>query len=65
MSKTITFYLHVKDVMRDYALALNYETKKELANAYNRYSKDSDYEILSMHSMEVETNVINPKELVY
>lgn len=63
MSRTTTYYLHVKDVMRGYSLALNYETMIELRDAYNRYSKDNDYEVLSMHSTIIETDVINPKEL--
>lgn len=63
MSKTITYYLHVKDVLKGTAFALNYATKKELESAYNRYSKDTDYKVLSMHSMEVSTNVILPNEL--
>ena len=63
MSKTMTYYLHVKDVMRDFPLALNYDTKRELALAYDRYSKDTDYEVLSMHSMQIDTNVIKPEEL--
>lgn len=64
MSMVKTYWLHVKDVMRDSVLALDYETRRELAHAYNRYSKDTDYEVLSMHSTKIETDVIQPKELI-
>lgn len=63
MGKTVTYYLHVRDIMRGYSLALNYETKKELAIAYNRYLHDDDYEILSMHSTTIETDVIDLEEI--
>lgn len=63
MSKITTYFLNVKDVMRNYALSLNYDTKKELANAYNHYSNDSDYEVLSMHSTQIVTDSIQLREL--
>lgn len=64
MDKINKYYLHVKDVMRDYVFALDYESLEELASAYGKYSKDSDYEIVSMHSMCVETTVIMPRDLI-
>lgn len=63
MSKITTYYLIVKDVMRGSVMALEYSTYKELAEGYNRYSKDNDYEVLTMHSTSIETVVIRPEEL--
>lgn len=63
MSKTTTYFLNVKDVMRGYSLSLDYETMRELAEAYNRYSNDTDYEVLSMHSTQIATDIIQPEKL--
>lgn len=59
----MTYWLNVKDVMRNDTFSLSYETKEDLAKAYKRYSEDTDYEVVSMHSTKIETNVISPKEL--
>ena len=63
MSKITTYFLNVKDVMRGHSISLNYETMRELAEAYNRYSNDTDYEVLSIHSTQIVTDIIQPEEL--
>lgn len=63
MAKTRTYYLNVVDIMRGSALSLNYETKKELADAYKRYRDNTDYKVLSVHSITVESDVILTTEL--
>lgn len=64
MSKVTTYYLHVKDVMRNHNISLIYLTKKELCEAYTRYKNNTDYEVLSIHSVCVSTDIITPDELL-
>lgn len=53
------YIITIKDIMRDSLFDLECESETELRLKYEKYSKDIDYEVISMHSVLLEIRPIN------
>lgn len=55
------YIITIKDIMRDELYDIECECYEELKRKWERYSKDTDYEVISMHSVLIEIRTINAK----
>ena len=54
------YTITIKDVMRDSLFDIECDSETELRLKYEKYSKDTDYEVISMQSVLLEIRPINP-----
>lgn len=59
MHETVTYYLVLKDVMRGRVFSISFTSKKALIERYKHYKQDDDYEVLSAHSIQLTTSVLD------
>jgi hypothetical protein len=56
--KVIKYCLTIRDIMRGTEFIVECESDTELKIKYERYQKDTDYEVVSMYSMLLEIRPI-------
>lgn len=59
--KIVKYIITIKDIMRDSSFILECDSESELKLKYERYSEDTDYEVISMQSVLIEINPISAK----
>lgn len=57
--KLLKYCLTIKDVMRDSYFIVECVSTTELKLRYEKYMKDTDYEVVSIHSVLLEIRLIN------
>lgn len=57
--KVVKYTITIKDVMRDSLFDIECDSEKELKLKYEKYSKDTDYEVISMQSVLLEIRPIS------
>lgn len=57
--KVVKYTITVKDIMRNILYDLECESETELRSKYEKYSKDTDYEVMSMQSVLLEIRPIS------
>ena len=58
MRKVVEYYITIRDIMREQEFILKCDNDAELKAMYEKYKKDNDYKIMSMHSMLMEIRPI-------
>ena len=61
--KDVKYVLAVKDVMRGTVFELEFESKDELKERQDKYSRDYDYEIVSTTEVSLEVKFLTAKDL--
>lgn len=57
--KVVKYIITVKDIMRNSLFDLEFDSETELKLRYEKYSKDTDYEVMSMQSVLLEIRPIS------
>lgn len=57
--KAVKYTITIKDVMRDSLFDIECDSEKELKLKYEKYSKDTDYKVVSMQSVLLEIRPIS------
>lgn len=57
--KVVKYIITVKDIMRNSLFDLECDSEIELKLRYEKYSKDTDYEVMSMQSVLLEIRPIS------
>lgn len=63
MRKIVEYYITIRDVMRNSEFIIKCDTEAELKQRYEKYKKDTDYDIISMHSMLIEIRPISSSQI--
>lgn len=56
--KKVTYLITIKDIMRNSEFDIEYKSETELKLNYEKYKKDTDYEVVSMQSVLLEIRPI-------
>lgn len=56
--KKVAYLITIKDVMRNSEFDIEYKSETELKLNYEKYRKDTDYEVVSMQSVLLEIRPI-------
>lgn len=57
--KVVKYVITIKDIMRNSLFDIECTSKNELKKKYEVYSKDTDYEVVSMRSVLIEVRPIS------
>ena len=57
--KIVKYIITIKDIMRNSLFDLECASENELKSKYEKYSKDTDYEVVSMQSALIEIRPIS------
>lgn len=60
----VKYTITIKDIMRGSLFDVECEDFEELKNKYKRYSNDSDYEVIHMHSVLLEIRPIHKDAVI-